>query len=262
MLVESIEKEGTTVRMLLPLGWPAAARGLAFGVRAVTNAIDIERYLSKKDPDLGRAIAIVRVARGERMRPPPPTDNPFQALVRAVIYQRSSEASGQTVFLALEKIAGGKLTPARIAALTSARIEKAGVSLAKATYVKNVATWFADYPAVAKRLPSMSTEEVHDALTAIGGIGPWSVNVLLVFQFGRLDVAPAADAVIRGIARKVYGLRTLPSVDFVQGKIEKWRPYRSVATMYLYQLGKLKLTDEEIRTGRAGVDQAAIRSRT
>src|SRR3984957_2669298 len=74
---------------------------------------DIERYLSKKDPSLGRVIKIVRAARGELLRPLPSTDNPFQALVRAVIYQRGSEASGATVFSRLKGIAGGTLTPAK-----------------------------------------------------------------------------------------------------------------------------------------------------
>jgi 3-methyladenine DNA glycosylase/8-oxoguanine DNA glycosylase len=88
------------------------------------------------------------------------------------------------------------------------------------------------------------------------------VNVLLVFNLGRLDVAPAPDAVIRGIARIVYGLKTQPSVEFVQRKIEVWRPYRWIATMYLYQAGKLKLTPADIRCGRAGVDAGSIRSGT
>jgi 3-methyladenine DNA glycosylase/8-oxoguanine DNA glycosylase len=85
---------------------------------------------------------------------------------------------------------------------------------------------------------------------------------LLVFNLGRLDVAPANDAVIRGIASIVYGLRSLPSVEFMERKIEAWRPYRSIATMYFYQTGKLKLSKADIRRGRAGVDQAGIRSRT
>jgi 3-methyladenine DNA glycosylase/8-oxoguanine DNA glycosylase len=99
-------------------------------------------------------------------------------------------------------------------------------------------------------------------LTAISGIGRWSVNVLLVFNLGRLDVAPAPDAVIREISKIVYGLRTLPSVDFVKEKMELWRPYRSVATMYLYQVAKLKLTAADIRRGKTMIDGASLRSAT
>jgi len=184
------------------------------------ETVDIERYLSKKDPALGQAIKIVRAARGEPLRPPRSTDNPFQALVRAVIYQRVSEASGSTVYSRLEEIAGGKLTPAKILSITAGRIQKAGLTQSKATYIVNLAKWFDANPKIAKKLPAMSDDEVIDALTAIPGIGLWTVNVFLLFNLGRLDVAPAPHAVIRGIAQTVYGLKAPPSVEFVR---ERWR---------------------------------------
>jgi DNA-3-methyladenine glycosylase II len=226
------------------------------------DAIDIERYLSKKDPHLGRTIKLVRAARGAPLRPPSSPDNVFQALVRAVIYQRSSEASGSTVYSRLQEIAGGKLAPAKMLSLSVGRIQKAGMSIAKATYVRNLAEWFDGNPKIAKKLPSMPDDEVISSLTSISGIGLWTVNVLLVFNLGRLDVAPAPDAVIRGIARIVYGLKAQPSVEFFKEKMETWRPYRSIATMYLYQAGKLKLTPADIRRGRAGADEAGILSGT
>jgi DNA-3-methyladenine glycosylase II len=218
------------------------------------ETVDIERYLSRRDSALGQAIKIVRAARGERLRPPPSTDNPFQALVRAVIYQRVSEASGSTVFSRLEEIADGKLTPAKILSITAGRIQKAGLAQSKAIYIVNLAKWFDANAKIAKKLPTMSDDDVIDALTAIPGIGLWTVNVFLLFNLGRLDVAPAPDTVIRGIAKTVYDLKAPPSVEFVNEKMEAWRPYRSIATMYLYQAGKLKLTPADIRRGRAGSD--------
>jgi 3-methyladenine DNA glycosylase/8-oxoguanine DNA glycosylase len=226
------------------------------------DAVDIERYLSKKDPALGRAIRIVQAAKGEPLRPPPSKDNVFQSLVRAVIYQRSSEASGSTVYSHLEEIAGGKLAPAKILSFSVKDVQKAGLAQSKATYILNLAKWFDANPKIARKLPSMSDDEVIASLTAISGVGLWTVNVLLVFNLGRLDVAPSPDAVIRGIARIVYGLRAQPSVEFIKEKMEIWRPYRSIATMYLYQAGKLKLTPADIRRGRAGVDEDGIRSGT
>jgi DNA-3-methyladenine glycosylase II len=223
---------------------------------------DIERYLSKKDPSLGRVIKIVRAARGELLRPLPSTDNPFQALVRAVIYQRVSEASGATVFSRLKGIAGGTLTPAKILSLSVKRIQKAGLAQSKAMYILNLAKWFDANPKIAKKVPSMSDEQIISSLTSISGIGVWTVNVLLVFNLRRPDVAPAPDAVIRGIAQIVYGLKVLPSVWFIKQKMKAWRPYRSIATMYLYQAGKLKITPADIRRGHSSVDEAGIRSGT
>jgi DNA-3-methyladenine glycosylase II len=224
--------------------------------------VDIERYLSEKDPALGRAIGIVLKAKGAPLRPPPSKDNLFQSLVRAVIYQRSSEASGSTVYSRLQKIAGGKLTPARTLSLPAQDIQKAGLARSKATYILNLAEWFDAHPKIVRKLPSMSDGEVISSLTSISGVGLWTVNVLLVFNLGRLDVPASPDAVIREIARIVYGLRARPTVEFVKQKMERWRPYRSIATMYLYQAGKLKLTPADIRRGHVGVDEGGIRGRT
>jgi DNA-3-methyladenine glycosylase II len=228
----------------------------------MNGTVDIETYLTKSDPRLGHLIAMVRAHRGEPMRPPAPTGSPFEALVRAVIYQRISESAGATVYSKLEKIAGGKVTPKRITELTTARIQTAGLALSKSTYIGNLATWFIDNPKTADRLPSMSDEEIIEALTNISGVGLWTANVLLVFNLGRLDVAPAPDVIIRRVAQLVYGLETLPSVKFMKEKMEHWRPYRSIASMYFWQATKLKITAADIRRGRTRLDEAAQRSGT
>jgi DNA-3-methyladenine glycosylase II len=228
----------------------------------MNGAVDIETYLSNKDPKLGHLITIVRAHRGEPMRPTTPTSSPFEALVRAVVYQRISESAGATVYSKLEKIVEGRLTPKRVVNLTTARIRTAGLALSKSTYIGNLATWFIENPKTAERLPSMSDEEIIKALTNISGVGLWTVNVLLVFNLGRLDVAPAPDVIIRRVAQLIYGLETLPSVDFVKEKMEHWRPYRSIASMYFWQATKLRITAADIRRGRRKSDEAAQRSGT
>jgi 3-methyladenine DNA glycosylase/8-oxoguanine DNA glycosylase len=226
----------------------------------MNGAVDIEAYLSKKDPRLGRLIVLVRAHTGKPMRPPTSTETTFQALVRAVIYQRVSESAGATVYSRLEEIAGGKLTPKRIARLTTGQVRKAGLALSKTTYIQNLATWFEENPKVAQRLASMPDEEIVDALTAIRGIGLWTVNVLLVFNLGRMDVAPAPDLIIRRIAQVIYGLKTIPTADFVKQKMECWKPYRSIASMYLWQATKMKVTQADLRRRRhTRIDEAALR---
>jgi DNA-3-methyladenine glycosylase II len=166
------------------------------------------------------------------------------------------------VYSRLEEIAGGKLTPGKILSLSIKEIQKAGLAQSKATYILNLTEWFDANPNVAKRLSAMSNEQIIDTLTDIPGIGLWTVNVLLVFKLGRLDIAPSPDAVIRGIAQVVYGLKRLPSADFIRQKTGLWRPYRSIATMYLYQATKLKIAAADIRRGHPKIDEAGIRSGT
>jgi DNA-3-methyladenine glycosylase II len=221
------------------------------------SAGDFEKYLSKKDPALGRVIKLVRAARRSPVRAPVSRDSPFEALVRAIVYQRVSASAGETVYSRLEQIARGKLTPQKILVLTIAGIRTAGLATSKATYILNVAKWFSENPTRANRLRSMSEDEIVESLTPISGIGLWTVNVLLVFNLGRLDVAPAPDLIIRRISQLVYGLRSVPSADFVRKKAEAWRPYRSIASMYLWQAAKLKLTPADIRRGVTKSDEAS-----
>jgi 3-methyladenine DNA glycosylase/8-oxoguanine DNA glycosylase len=82
----------------------------------MSDDVDIEAYLSGKDPQLGRLIKVVRPQQGSPMRPAPTHETPFEALVRAVIYQRGSESAGSTVYSRLEEITGRKLTPNKITA--------------------------------------------------------------------------------------------------------------------------------------------------
>jgi DNA-3-methyladenine glycosylase II len=208
----------------------------------MNSAIDIENHLSKKDPKLGRVIRLVIAHKGERLRAPPTDETPFQALVRAVIYQRVSASAGATVYARLEELAGGKLTPKRVLALSPARIQNVGLARSKSTYILNLAQWFSANPKEAKRLPSMPNEEIVNALTTIPGIGLWTVNVLLIFNLGRLDVAPAPDLTTRRALQLVYGLTLIPSVDFATERTRRWSPYNSIASMYLWQAMKLKLT--------------------
>src|SRR5262249_2288430 len=105
----------------------------------MSGAVDIEAYLTKKDPKLGRLIRIVRAHKGGLMRPPPAHETPFEALVRAVIYQRVSESAGSTVYSRLEDIVGGRLTPKKLSALTTKKIQAAGLALSKSTYIGNLA---------------------------------------------------------------------------------------------------------------------------
>jgi 3-methyladenine DNA glycosylase/8-oxoguanine DNA glycosylase len=67
-----------------------------------------------------------------------------------------------------------------------------------------------------------------------------------------MDVAPAPDLIIRRIAQVIYGLKTIPTADFVRKKMECWKPYRSIASMYLWQATKMKVTQADLRRGRTG----------
>jgi hypothetical protein len=224
------------------------------------SKIDIESYLSKRDPGLGRAIRIVRAAKG-------PSGHPLHG------YSFPGTRSGRHLparirigrcdrLIAAGKDRGRQADTAPYAASDSRKHSEGRLGPVQGNLHRQYCPMFNANSKVAKKIPLTSDDELVEALTAIPGVGLWTVNVLLVCNFGRLDVAPSPDAAIHRITQIIYGLGTLPSADFVTGKTELWRPYRSIATMYLYQASKLKISAADIRGGRAQRDEASIRSGT
>lgn len=204
---------------------------------------DIETRLTKADPALGPMIDAV-IARKGRQRIVPSRATPFEALARAVVYQSISGKAAAVIFSQLRKSVGGALTPAKVLRVPLAPLTEAGLSNAKANAIRGLAEWFTANPEIAKILPDQSDEDVIRALTGIAGIGAWTVNVFLIFSLGRLDVLPAGDFGIRRGVQLVYGLKEIPTPKTVHEKAELWRPYRSIASMYLWNAVKLKLNPE------------------
>ena len=210
---------------------------------------NIESVLAKADPALARAIEAV-IARQGPVKLAPSHTPPFEALVRAVVYQSLSGNVAAAILTKLKQAIGNTITPVNILATSPASILDAGLSNAKARTIQNLATWFVSNEKQATALPQMADEDIFHTLTGIAGIGAWTVNVLLIFNFGRPDVLPVADIGIRRGVQLIYGLIEIASTRMVQEKAELWRPYRSIASMYVWQAMKLKLGPTDLEEGR------------
>jgi DNA-3-methyladenine glycosylase II len=125
-------------------------------------------------------------------------------------------------------------------------LRAAGLSQAKANAVRSLAEWFEANRATARHLAELPDEAVVNALIGIPGIGRWTANVFLIFTLGRLDVVPADDLGIRRGVKLTYGLTSVPAAALVREKALQWRPYRSIASIYLWQAVKLKLTPQDL----------------
>jgi DNA-3-methyladenine glycosylase II len=207
---------------------------------ATVQPPDIETELAQADPALGRVIAAV-IARIGQQRIKPSRAAPFEALARAVIYQSVSEKAAVAIFARLKETVGGPLAPAKILAMPQGSMMAVGLSKSKANAIRNLAAWFAANPKTAEALPELSDDDVVKALTAVAGIGAWTVNVFLIFNLGRHDVMPASDLGIRRGVQLVYGLEDVASPKQVHEKAQCWRPYRSIASIYLWNAVKLKV---------------------
>jgi len=163
---------------------------------------------------------------------------PYQALVKAVTYQQLNGTAAETIFrrfLALfpeTKFPEPKL----VIAATDERLRSAGLSRAKTAAIKDIAVKTIEGIVPTRRaIARMSDVEIVERLTTIRGVGPWTVEMLLMFTLGRPDVLPATDYGVRSGFALVYGLKELPLPKDVLAHGERWRPYRSVASWYFWR---------------------------
>jgi DNA-3-methyladenine glycosylase II len=208
---------------------------------------DIEAMLTRADPNLGRLIRAVVERVGVR-RLARSHATPFEALVRAIVYQSVSAKAAEVIYKRLQDGVPGPLTPRKVLNLNDAQIRKLGLSGAKASAIHHLSDWFLTNALTAKHLPEMPNEAIIQALTGIPGIGLWTINVLLVFNLGRLDVMPTNDLGIRRGVQLIDGLKETPSSKLVAERSLKWQPYRSIASMYLWHVVRLKLTAADLKT--------------
>lgn len=160
----------------------------------------------------------------------------FEALVESVISQQLAVKAAETIFLRVKKAAGGRILPARIAALTESQMREAGVSGAKFKTIQGLASASLNREIAINKLHEVeSDEEIFSQLTGLWGIGPWTVDMFMMFQLGRLDIWPTGDLGVRRGWEKIYSLSEEISPKMLEVKGEKFRPYRSVVAWYCWR---------------------------
>lgn len=202
------------------------------------------QHLQKADRVLARLIKQIGPCPLAPQRGVPP----WQALVRSVTYQQLNGTAAETIFnrfLAL--FPDTKFpTPEQIVAAPDEKLRSAGLSRAKAAAIKDIAAKTIAGVVVDRRtIARLSDAEIIERLTTIRGVGPWTVEMLLMFTLGRPDVLPATDYGVRNGFAIVYGLKELPSPKELLAHGERWRPYRSVASWYMWRA--VDLTKEKAK---------------
>lgn len=162
-------------------------------------------------------------------------DPDFETLVKSIVFQQLSGRVASVIFGRLVKAVGGKLTPANLLGLRPARMRALGLSGQKTAYIRDLARHTRDGNVVFEELAGLPDEKVIERLTAVKGIGVWTVHMFLIFALRRNDVLPSGDLGIRNAIRKAYGFAELPKPAEVETLAERWRPYCTVASWYLWR---------------------------
>lgn len=163
---------------------------------------------------------------------------PYHALVKAVTYQQLNGTAAETIFRRfLAQFPDVKFPePAHVVAAPEEQLRRAGLSRAKTAAIKDIAAkTIAGIVPTRRAIAKMSDAEIVERLTTIRGVGPWTVEMLLMFTLGRPDVLPATDFGVRSGFALVYGLKELPAPRDILAHGERWRPYRSVAAWYFWR---------------------------
>lgn len=167
-----------------------------------------------------------------------PVRSPFRTLVEAIAAQQLTWKAASTILGRFIELYEGKRFPSPEDVLNTPDedIRGVGFSRAKTAAIKDLAEKTIDrtVPTMAK-LKGMEDGEIVERLTRVRGIGPWTVEMLLIFGFGRPDVLPATDYGIRKGFTTLYGREELATPDEILEYGKRWRPYRSVASLYLWQ---------------------------
>jgi len=192
-------------------------------------------HLRNADPVLARVIdgnpGFDPRALTERL----PKMDAFGALLFQVIGQQLSVSSRRAILARLEGLFGGRLPDSRqIVAADPGQLQRAGLSRRKAETLRALAERFVAGDFSDQAFRQKSDEQIEAALTAIPGIGPWTVRGFLIIALDRADVVPVGDLALRRAVQRVYRLDHLPSEPELLQIAERWRPYRSLAVMYLF----------------------------
>ncbi len=185
------------------------------------------RALARLDPLMHRLAA--------ELGPPPlrKREPGFEGLAQIVVGQQVSTASAAAIWArCLVELA--PLTPETIAAASDERFRAAGLSRPKVRTLRNVAAAILADDLPLDRLHEIDADSAHDRLTAIGGIGPWTADVYLLFCLGHPDAFAAGDLALQEAARHAAGLAARPSAKTLLAMAEAWRPWRGVAAGLLW----------------------------
>lgn len=194
--------------------------------------------LASADPRLGREMRRLGPC-GLDVRS---TGSAYQTLAKAIIYQQLSGKAAETIHGRVRALFPRRqIRPARLLELSDEALRSAGLSRAKLAAMRDLSekALRGKVPSVS-RMERMDDDEIIERLVAIRGIGVWSAQMLLIFRLGRPDVLPATDLGIRKGYMILRNLREMPEPRKLTALTEAWRPWRSVASWYLY-----RLVDEE-----------------
>ena len=188
------------------------------------------RLVARRDPAMARLIK----ASG-RLVLEAPSDDPFDALVRSIMYQQLAGAAATAILNRFLGLFPKGLSPKAVLALKDGQMRSVGVSGPKQAAITDLAAKVADGTVPLHDADSLSDDELVARLVQVRGIGRWTAEMFLIFQLRRLDVWPIDDYGVRKGWASAHGLKEPPAPKVLSADGEKFRPYRTIAALYCWR---------------------------
>lgn len=166
------------------------------------------------------------------------TQTPFASLFNAIVYQQLTGKAADTILKRVLALYPNKRfpKPEDVLKTSEKKLRAAGLSASKVASIRDLAkkTIEGVVPTTAK-IKKMSNQEIQEHLITIRGVGRWTIDMLLIFKLGRLDIVASTDYGVRKGFMKVYGLKELPTPEQIEEKAKCWQPYSSIVCWYMWR---------------------------
>ena len=184
----------------------------------------------KKDPKLAKIINHVGKYQIRTSR------NYYESLVEAIITQQLAGSAAKAISNRFHSLYGKSFPkPIDVINTSDSKLRKTGLSRPKIKYIKELSKAIEAKKLKMHSLPRLKDEEVIEQLTQVKGIGRWTAEMFLIFSLGRMDVLPVGDLGLRKGVQRYNSADELPNTAEIEKLAERWRPYRTVATWYLWK---------------------------
>jgi len=196
------------------------------------------RHLKRVDPRFARAIDRVDKIIGPFNMKMAGHPGPYEALLRAIFYQQLHGKAAATILGRFkERIGNGDFpAPAQVLAASARQLRSVGLSRQKIAAIRDLAQKTLDGVVPSQTaIEVLSNEEIIERLTAVRGVGVWTVEMLLIFHLGRPNILPVSDFGVRKGFQHAFGKKKMPTPKELAAHGERWHPYRTVASWYLWR---------------------------
>ena len=177
----------------------------------------------------------------------------FATLAKSICFQQLATQAAAKIFQRVLDACGcaaaGILDPPSVMGTSIEDLRAAGLSGSKAAYIHDLARHFNEGLLSDEAISGMDAAALHTSLTAVKGIGPWTVDMHAMFHLGRPDVLPVGDLGVRRGMQVLYGLRDLPTPAQMEAVADRWRPWRSVGSYYMWRVEVLKAAKKMKKAG-------------